>query len=298
MDTAANETTLFLHVIEEIIQAGGPEEHEYEEITQICDSLMKRNMTIKEEEAFFEVIKPLFSLDSMLGFSFLKPHGYAGDHELIDRIYQRWHSKNNDSFYKWDKYYHYLDAPQAVRNRKDYLKDQILKIPSNEKSPLVLNLASGPCTDLYEYFVENPKSKVKFDCLDLDANALEYGAAICDSYAENIEFIHKNAFRYGTDKKYNLIWSAGLFDYFNDKLFVRLVNRMYVNLADNGELVVGNFSPSNSSRGVQEVVCQWYLHHRDENQLKELAVKAGIPENKIAINSEATGINLFMHMKK
>lgn len=297
MDATTKDITLFLGIIEEMIQAGGPEEHEYDDVTKVCNSLWNRSMTIKEEADFYEAIKPLFSLDSMLGFSFLKPHGYAGDHELIDRIYQEWHS--SDYFYhKWDKYYHYLDAPQAVRNRKDYLKDQILKIPSSEESPIVLNLASGPCTDLYEYFSENPDTNVKFDCLDLDPNALEYGAAVCDGYHNNIEFIHKNAFRYSTPKKYNLIWSAGLFDYFNDKLFTRLVNRMYDKLAKNGELVVGNFSPVNSSRGVQEVVCQWYLHHRDEKELLELALKAGVPKNKISINSEETGINLFMHMVK
>ena len=297
MDTTTKDKTLYLHLIEEMIQAGGPEEHEYDEITKICDSLFKRKMTIKEEAELHEAIKPILSLDCMLGFSFLKPHGYAGDHELIDKIYQKWTSKS-EKYQKWDKYYHYLDAPQAVRNRKDYLKKQISKIPSNEESPLVLNLASGPCTDLYEYLIENPNTNIKFDCLDLDPNALEYGAAICDAFADKITFIHKNAFRYSTDKKYSLIWSAGLFDYFNDKLFVRLVNRMYAKLSDNGELVVGNFSPVNSSRGVQEMVCQWYLHHRDEKELRELALKAGVPKDKISINSEETGINLFMHMIK
>jgi len=297
MDTTTNEMTLCLHLIQEVVQAGGPEEHEYDELTKICDTLLARKMTTKEEAELFEVIKPMLSLDSMIGLAFLKPHGYAGDHELIDRMYQQRQSTNSQ-LYKWDKYFHYLDAAIAVRNRKEYLKNQILNISSKEESPLVLNLASGPCTDLYEYFLENPDSKVKVDCLDLDANALEYGAAICDAYFEKIEYIHKNAFRFSTTKKYHLIWSAGLFDYFNDKLFIRLINRMYSKLEDNGELVVGNFSPVNTTRAFMEILCQWYLHHRDGYQLTELAIKGGVPKNKITINSEATGTNLFMHMIK
>lgn len=297
MDTATNEITVFLNVLEKMIEAGGPKEHEYDEITKICDFLMQRKMTVKEEADLHDVLKPLITLDSMIGFSFLKPHGYAGDHELIDRMYQEWQSPNK-LLYKWDKYFHYLNAAVAVRNRKEYLKNQILKTSSNEEYPLILNLASGPCTDLYEYFVENPGSNVKIDCLDLDANALEYGAAICDAYSEKIEYIHNNAFRYSTTKKYNLIWSAGLYDYFNDKLFVRLINRMYSKLADNGELVVGNFSPVNTTKGFMETLCQWYLHHRDEQKLTELAIKGGVPKHKIIINSEETGTNLFMHMMK
>ena len=297
MDTTTKDITLFLHLIEEIVEAGGPEENEYDELTKICDSLLTRKMTIKEEAELHEVLKPMLSLDSMIGLAFLKPHGYAGDHELIDRMYQKWQSSNNH-LYKWDKYFHYLDAAIAVRNRKDYLKNQIFKVSSNEEFPMVLNLASGPCTDLYEYFVENPDSNVMVDCLDLDANALEYGAAICDAYSEKIEYIHKNAFRFSTTKKYHLIWSAGLFDYFNDKLFIRLINRMYSKLADNGELVVGNFSPANTTKGFMEILCQWYLHHRDEEKLTDLAIKGGVPEDKITINSEETGTNLFMHMIK
>ncbi len=286
-----------LSTLEGIILKGGPEEKDYQIMTSACDQLMKAKLTVSEESQFHEKIKPLMSLDSMLGFSFLKPHGYAGDHELIDRIYTKWHSKD-PKYYKWDKYYHYLDAPQAVRNRKEYLKNQLVKLTSKNDQNLVLNLASGPCTDLYEYLVSNPNSNIKFDCLDLDANALEYGAAICDAYYEQLTFIHRNAFRYSTESRYNLIWSAGLFDYFSDKLFVRLVNRMYALLALKGELVIGNFSPYNTSRGVQEVVCQWYLHHRSEDELIELALKAGIPRENIRVDKEETGVNLFLHLEK
>ncbi len=287
-----------LNEVEAMVAKGGPDPNEYNDVTRICDQLMKRNMSLEEEGLLYEKIKPLMSLNSMLGFSFLKPHGYAGDHELIDRIYQSWHSPDSQKFHKWDSYYHNLNAPQAVRNRKDYLKEQLFKLTTDNEKKKVLNLASGPCTDLYEYFISSPRSNIEFDCLDLDPNSLEYGAAICDAYAENIQFIHRNAFRYSTTTRYNLIWSAGLFDYFSDKLFVRLVNRMYALLAEEGELVVGNFSPDNTSKGFMEILCKWYLHHRDEEHLTKLAIQAGIPSNKIVINSEQTGTNLFMHMRK
>ena len=286
-----------LSSLETLISKGGPDEGDYKDITKVCDQLMNAKLTVTEESQFHDTIKPLMSLDSMLGFSFLKPHGYAGDHELIDRIYQEWHSSDAE-FNKWDKYYHYLDAPQAVRNRKEYLKNELVKLTSNDKQSTVLNLASGPCTDLYEFLISHPGSNIKYDCLDLDAKALEYGAAVCDAYYERIQYIHKNAFRYSTETRYDLIWSAGLFDYFSDKLFVRLVNRMYALLAEDGELVVGNFSPYNTSRGVQELVCQWYLHHRSENELIELALKGGVPRSKISVDAEDTGVNLFLHLKK
>jgi hypothetical protein len=73
---------------------------------------------------------------------------------------------------------------------------------------------------------------------------------------------------------------------------------MYNLLEKGGELVVGNFSTNNPSRGLMEVMLQWYLHHRDEEMLVELAIKAGIPAHKIRVNAEQTGVNLFLHMLK
>ena len=63
-------------------------------------------------------------------------------------------------------------------------------------------------------------------------------------------------------------------------------------------MAIGNFSDDNPSRGVMEIFGQWYLHHRSKDTLRELAVKAGIPETKIEVYSEETGVNLFLHLKK
>ena len=47
-----------------------------------------------------------------------------------------------------------------------------------------------------------------------------------------------------------------------------------------------------------EVISQWYLHHRSEDELIGLALKVGIPRNKITVKAEATGVNLFLHLEK
>ena len=40
----------------------------------------------------------------------------------------------------------------------------------------------------------------------------------------------------------------------------------------------------------------WYLHHRDEKQLTYLAIQAGFSADKIRIEQEAEGVNLFMRL--
>ena len=132
----------------------------------------------------------------------------------------------------------------------------------------------------------------------MDEKSNEFGAAVCDNYIDSITFINRNVFLFNTEKEYDLIWSAGLFDYFNDKLFVKLTNRYFKFLKKGGELIIGNFSENNPSRGLMEVLCQWYLYHRSEEKLIELALKAGVPKENIEVRSEETGINLFLHIFK
>ncbi len=293
------EIAQYVDLILEVNKRGGPNISEYEYLKAVTNEVnILPSKTLENDLQLYDALSPAFDLNSMVGFSFLKPHGYAGDHELIDRIYSEWKS-DDEKHHKWDALYHDMEATRAVRNRKEYFLNLVSKLELLEKNnPHVLNLGSGPCSDLYEYLLTFPKTKVRFDCLDMDKTAIDYASVICDNYFDKIEYIHKNAFRYKTQKKYDLIWSAGLFDYFSDKLFVHLTNKMYQLLEEDGELVIGNFSENNPSRGMMEVILQWYLHHRSEEKLVELALLAGVEENKIDVKSEQTGVNLFLHLKK
>lgn len=285
----------YVSEIQKIINRGGPEVSEYEYIKNVPEGMSE--IPLEEQQKVYTALMPLLTVDSMIGFTFQKPHGYAGDFELIDRIYSQRKSENN-SLHKWDSFYHNLEAATAVRNRKKYFKDLVDLTDKKHKDALVLNLGSGPCSDLYEYLRSKPRHTVRFECLDMDETAIDFGSAVCDNYIDNITFINKNAFRFKPDYQYELIWSAGLFDYFNDKLFVRLLNRMYALVKTGGELVIGNFSSNNPSRAVMEVFGQWYLHHRGEEKLIELALLAGVPESLIHVSQEEEGVNLFLHVKK
>ena len=48
---------------------------------------------------------PILSLETMQGHAYLKPHGYAGDFELIDKIYTYWKS-DDPNLIRWDDYFH------------------------------------------------------------------------------------------------------------------------------------------------------------------------------------------------
>lgn len=289
----------FKKYIELIIEKSGPEINEYNELNtwfqSIGEMLQCGKITRNQIRSMWSEFSAEFSENTMQGFVAVKPHGYAGDFEIIDRIYTEWVSPQKE-LSKWDKFFHWQDAVIAVRNRKEYFKANLSKIDALDiLAPLVLNVGSGSGRDLYEYHLQTPLTKINFDCLDIDKNAIEHSKKLINN--KNINYICQNAFRFKSNKKYDLVWSAGLFDYLDNKRFVYLLKLLFETVAPDGGLVVGNFSDTNPSKDYMEFG-EWFLHHRSEQELFQLAVTSGIPASAISIEAEPCGVNLFLRIRK
>ncbi len=242
-------------------------------------------------DAFGDALSP----STMQGFAFTKPHGYAGDFEVIDRIYQLYISPN-PHLANWDRFYHQHAAPKAVRNRKTYFHS-LLDRHFARRTPLrVLKIASGPGRSMFEWLSAHQDADVIFDCVEIDANAIEFASRLNHQFLDRITFTQTNALRYRPNGQYDLIWAAGIFDYFNDKVFVSLFRRLLPAIAPHGELVVGNFSDDNTSRAYMELVGNWMLNHRTPSDLTALAEQCGVQRDRITIGSESEGVNLFLHV--
>lgn len=280
---------------EELIKNGGPTLADDELIKYVADVIHNSDEKLKLE--FYNVLKPILTLDTLLGFTFLKPHGYAGDFQLVNLIHTN-HITDIEHLRAWDVMYQQLAASVALRNRKAYL-NKFLDEEYEAKGYLrVLNLGSGPCRDIREFMDERPNIKIDIDCVDSDISAIAYAKDLCGRYSDNVHFQHKNALRYRTDIEYDVVWSAGMFDYFNDKIFKALTKRFYNFLKPGGVLALGNINTTNPHRIAMEVFGQWYLHHRSENDLKMLISESDIPSNCVSFNTEPTTVNIFAHVRK
>ncbi len=259
----------------------------------------KENFTDEVKNKLKDAYGAVMTEQTLQGFVLTKPHGYAGDYEIIDKFYTLYTSPD-ERLGKWDDYLHTFPAVKAVRNRKTYIKNllqQKLAATKTNEPFEMLNLASGPARDLYEFFTENPTANLAVECIDLDNNAINYATKLLGVHGHKVSFHNKNILRFNTPKQYDLVWSAGLFDYFNDDIFKRLITRFLNNVKAGGELVVGNFCSTNPDIDYMELL-DWVLYHRNEADLIKLAMACGVPRNKISIEQEQEGVNLFMRIKK
>jgi ubiquinone/menaquinone biosynthesis C-methylase UbiE len=261
---------------------------------------MKRNDTISDSE--MNEIRHFFGHDFMentlQGMALLKKYGYAGDFMMIDRIYTG-NNSGNQFFDSWDRYFNNHAAPKAVRNRKQYFKQMVLKKLQENNTVKLLNVASGPARDLLELYNEKPATKrLETLCIEMDRHAISYAEELTKAHLADIRFINKNIFKFETEEKFDVIWSAGLFDYFDNKAFVYVLGKFKNWVTGQGEIVIGNFNEShNPSREYMELFGEWYLHHRSADELKSLALEAGFNESQLSVGAEAENVNLFLHIK-
>ena len=274
-----------------LLENGGPKIDEYPEFTQMIN-----NLDTLDVDNFRKILEPALDMNTLIGHGLVKPYGYPGDFELINMIYNN-HVNENIKYRNWDIFFQNQAGAQAVRNRKNYFVDYCNEFAHDKKDFKVLILGSGPASDVHEFLKGYEFDNITFDLIDYDQNAINFSKKITQKYNHLITYHRINVLRYKPYKLYDLIWSAGLFDYFKDKHFVFLIRKFKHWLSENGEFVISNFSTENPTRLLMEVLSDWYLNHRSESDLHRMALEAGISESIMNIDSEPLGVNLFLKIK-
>ena len=283
--------------LSEIEERGGPEPARYRATVELFDEIARHRSTPEDDRIIAEFRKaaPSFSTNAtMHGFVCNRPYGCAGDFEIIERIYERYVSRN-PTFQPWDDFFHSGDAAEAVRGRKEYCISLFEEVAARKPAAQILDIACGPCSDIMEFFSRGQSASVTVRCIDSDQNAVAFAQRRLAPYSQRVDVGQQNAFR-ANGGPYDLIWSAGLFDYLDDEAFVRLLRRMKKLWKPDGMIVIGNFGPNPVSKSYMEFG-DWHLIYRSADQLVGLAVQAGYPSKSIEVDSERTGVNLFLRIQ-
>ncbi len=258
----------------------------------------------KFREFFLNNFLKEFSKGEYIKWSQDKPYGYAGDYQMINFIYEN--SPTTEGVDRlFDNYMQMSSISVAVRNRKDDFRKFILDfiLARNYKAD-VLNLACGPCREIFEIFQLSPFKimDTNFTCIDNDQNALSFSEKLLPY--KNVEFFKKNAVKLALKKnieeefgkKFDLIYSTGLFDYLGDKVAVRLIANMKKLLSPNGVLIIADVQSkySNPSFYFMILVGLWELIYRQPDNFKELFLKAGFSNKQLKFSYEQQGIMQYI----
>lgn len=230
-----------------------------------------------------------------------KPYGYHGDFMIIEEIYRN--SPDTVGIERcMDNYFLKSAASIATRNRKENFKNYLADFFNEQggRDVRMLDLASGPCTDIIEFFDEigDGRERLSVDCFEHDVNAIQYSQTKLagKEYKDQIRFIQKNAIKIALTKnvefhmprKYDLIFSTGLFDYLDEKISMLLIRNLKKLLNPNGLLIISNYRDkwSNPSRHFMEWGGDWELVYRTQEEFVNLFKDAGFGKHQISLAYE------------
>jgi extracellular factor (EF) 3-hydroxypalmitic acid methyl ester biosynthesis protein len=254
----------------------------------------------------------LFAQSPFMKRAAAKPLGYAGDYEMMNMLY-RDHAEGSSLFGKALNLYATQEAAaRANINRIDLLAGLIRDLASASPGPIrIASVGCGPAHEIEVTLRRWPEIGRRLEVALIDQ---EEGSIACcerkliplaNQTGARIQFMRESVRRLIVAQDLStalgprdLIYSAGLFDYLNDRSFSALLGALYAALVPCGMLAVGNVSGNNPSRYAMEYFSGWFLVHRTKDELMSLGRRLAPIPRQVEVGAEPLGVNLFLYVRK
>jgi extracellular factor (EF) 3-hydroxypalmitic acid methyl ester biosynthesis protein len=206
---------------------------------------------------------------------------------------------------------------EAHRNRIGYLKQRLCsetqRAAGQGRRARILNLGCGPAKEVELFLEEDVSDQAEMLLLDFNAETLEYASRRLNRQSDlhgrrvSLEFkersihqLHKDSLRRdsNSDRRYDFIYCAGLFDYVSDRV-CRQLTKLFCNmLAPGGVLLVTNVDASKPFRHSMEYLLDWHLIYRTPEQMLALAPETDTELLSSDVFTDSTAVNLFLEVRK
>lgn len=275
----------------ELIRSGGV----LEGGAQLRDALagLRASMDRQAWEAFTRLeaarhpIKEIMHLCPMTRRSCCKPRGYAGDAVMIDHIYGLGEAKFSPHPATLDGQVYFATmnsaSVRAVRFRRTILAQLIDETVhrTGDGRARILSIAAGHLREAELSQAVREKRVGELIALDQDVESL---AVINRDYAgRNIRTVNGSVRELiGGKSKISgcdLVYAAGLFDYLEQPVGKRLVEKMFDMVKPGGKIMVANFVHDIPDVGYMEAIMDWWLVYRSQEQVADLF--SGLPQERI-----------------
>jgi SAM-dependent methyltransferase len=219
-----------------------------------------------------------FIQDPFTRWSFEKPRGYSGDAQLLDFIYG--HASVADRIEEASPlgkalYDYTKDASSsvAVRERRDLLTQHVDAIASSRGGEAeVLTIAAGHLREANRSQALRDGQLKRWVALDQDPTSVgsitrDFAGTCIEAVDGSVRGILGGRHELG---KFDFVYAAGLYDYLNDKVSIKLTQRCLKMLKPNGVFLFANFATDIVVDGYMETFMNWALLLRSEADMKHI----------------------------
>ncbi len=257
----------------------------------------------------FKEIFPYLMRSKFAERAYFKPKGYAGDYLMMEHIYANEPKGDGRLGEIVDTFCLQRPGSLAIHGRRKLLKEHLARISglaaAEGKVTRIMNLACGPNRELFDFLAECPYSElIEALCVDIDPEALQYTNQFVNIFPHraSVRLMSENVIKWALGRvshqlgKLDIIYSAGLCDYLDDRLFKALIKQCYNHLNPGGSLLLGNFTAYTDSLFLDKLL-KWELIYRNADDLKELFSSTPFRDH-VQIIAEKENVNLFALARK
>lgn len=287
MEESKTELNLSLNKSAQLIENGLIKEgfkYTLDQLNEITKEMSQEQINTEiREECLNHPIANLLLQEPMTKWSNKKPRGYSGDAILIDYMYRLKSCDMQDSYLGRELYGHLscCESVSAVRWRANHIANEIDTFQEKVGTKIdIFSVASGHLRELA--YISDADHKInRFLCLDQDERSNNEVKSTYENFQfleiidESINHIYKRKLE---GQKFDFIYSSGLFDYLNDKLASRMIEILYENLKEGGQLIIPNFKKGIEEKIYMDTFMKWNLIYRNEEDMLALSSNLNIPD--------------------
>lgn len=221
-------------------------------------------------------IKDVLMQDPLTERAFNRPRGYAGDAILLDMIYFPKKMDLSGTTSLGQQLYKYTVNTSVCRTltkRVRLASSYIDKVAEQKPNARVLSVACGHCREAeFSRAIQNDEL-AELVALDSDSASLKFINQQYGSYRINKAHLSVSDLIKGTNDigQFDLIYSAGLYDYLGNRFAQKLTVQLYKMLAPGGKLILINIAPDYNEIGFVESYMNWAMIGRGKTELLDLA---------------------------
>lgn len=238
----------------------------------------------KSSQALWQHLIPLaqnhaiadyFLQDPFTRWSSVKPRGYSGDAQLIDFIYGHpsldaeiaKSSAIGLALYETNRN---SSASIAVRERRDLLTQHVDEIAgSRGRDTEILTIAAGHLREANRSVALQERRIKRWVALDQDPLSVgsirrDFADTCIEAVDGSVRSLLTNSHDLG---RFDFVYAAGLYDYLNDKVSIKLTRKCLELLKPNGVFMFANFADDIIADGFMETFMNWALLLRTEQDM-------------------------------
>ena len=252
------------------------------------------------QEGFRKETEPWFRQSWIAHRSRTKPSGFAGDFEMLIKLYEQQTPARGLGGYL-DLCILDLPLARAVRSRLVATRKFLVReVGSRSENVRILDIACGPCREYQDWPDSTGDRRVEIVAIDNDPFALKFVAEHVGKNliaATTLQATRYNALRTRSAStttrkfgKFDIIYSVGLCDYLSDHHLVGMLSAWRETLNDGGVLYIAFKDTEQYDKTPYQWHLDWFFYQRTRQDVVNLYKSAGFNINRLQTTRDDTGI--------